>query len=142
VTKVDVIQLEDKQSIEDVVLYPKLLRDAIVQAAKELVDDSIRKFKTKVDIESITAKLDADLKSKDTLTLGRAIQEVSKTWFDGEEEPISKLHVARIYDQLVEALPDNSLPVKTDLDRAKGLATDLNKKLGLPEKTARETVTE
>src|SRR5206468_1538386 len=45
--KIDVVSLQKNKSIEDLVLYPKLLREAIIGAADELVSDGIRKYKDK-----------------------------------------------------------------------------------------------
>lgn len=71
------------------------------------------------------------------------LNEITKTWFDGDEEPISKLHVARIYDEFVEALPaDAPKPNQAELDRGRDLASDIHKRLRLSEKMAAETVVE
>jgi predicted ATP-dependent endonuclease of OLD family len=142
VPKIETIVLAKTKSIEDMVVYPRLLREAIGRAAGELVDGNLRKFKEALDIASIQSTLDKNLASQKEVTLGRAMQDVSKGWFE-DEEALSKLHVARIYDDLVEGLTEKSeAPVKADIERAKDLAVDLTQKLGLPEKAAKEAVVE
>lgn len=141
--KIEVIALLKNKSIEDLVVYPDLLRDAVNKAAHELVDGNIRKFKDGLDLGTLRESLDPAFKSQKDTTLGRALNEITKTWFDGDEEPISKLHVARIYDELVEALPAEALkPNKAELERGRELASDIHKRLRLSEKIAAETIVE
>jgi predicted ATP-dependent endonuclease of OLD family len=140
-TKIETIILPKNKSIEDVVVFPKLLKEAVVKAAVELVEGNIRKFKEKVEAGAIAATLDAELAAAKDVTLGKAIQDATKKWFD-DDEPISKLHVARIYDDLVEAALEKE-GVKVEFDKPpKDLAIDLHTKLALPQKTAQQTVTE
>lgn len=141
--KIEVLALAKNKSTEDVALFPDLLRDAVVKSAAELVSAGIRKLKDGLAVDGLRESLDNGLKDKKDLTLGRAIQDVTKAWFDGDEEPVSKLHVARVYDELVEALPsDAPKPSKTELAAGKDLAADILKRLKLPEKMASEAVVE
>jgi predicted ATP-dependent endonuclease of OLD family len=141
--KIDLYMLAKNESIEDRVLYPGVLREALVRAAEELVTSNIRQFKAGVTAETIKESLDADLAKHKKFTLGKAIVEVTKGWFD-EDEPLSKLQIARHYDDLVEAKGADvaTAPKKPDLVSAKEVASELNSRLGLQRKMADETITE
>ena len=94
-------------------------------------------------MDALRDSLDESLKAYKDATLGRALNEITRNWFDGDDEPISKLHIARIYDDLVEALSvESPKPSKVELDRGRELAADIDKRLRLPEKMAAETVVE
>jgi predicted ATP-dependent endonuclease of OLD family len=141
--KVEVIALLKNKSTEDYALYPELLRDAVVKTAEELVSANIRRLKEGLTVDGLRESLDKGLKDKGDVTLGKAIHDVTKIWFDGDEDPVSKLHVARVYDDLVEALGDDSpKPAKAELTAGRELAADIHKRLKLPEKMASETVVE
>lgn len=114
-----------------------------MKSAVELVSANIRRLKEGLTIEGLRESLDNGLKERKDLTLGRAIQEVTKGWFDGEPEAVSKLQVSRVYDDLVEALSDDApKPAKPELMPGRELATDLHRRLKLPEKMASESIVE
>ncbi len=120
--KIEVIDLAKNKSIEDLALYPALLRDAVVAAAEELVAAGHRKFKTGLQVNGLRGALD-EAGQKNT-TFGKTLHDVTKTWFEGDEEPLSKLHIARVYDELVEALPDDA-PNRLRRSRIRGISSPL-----------------
>lgn len=139
--QIDLYILPKNKSIEDRVVYPAVLKQALLAAAEELVNSNIRKYKVGVTADSIKKSLDDDLTEHKDVTFGRAIMEVTKSWFD-EPEPLSKLQIARHYDDLVEAMgPALEHPKKPDLEKSKEVAIELHKRLGLQQKLAEETIT-
>jgi predicted ATPase len=136
---VHVIQLPKDSSIENVVLYPQFYIDAVAHAVEELVANGIRTYDNATDPATVRAAVEEAARSTGKgKTLGKTIEDVSKTWFE-PADAVSKLLVARLYDERVETA-ETATCEKGRLSSALALAQDIIKQLRLPQKQAKESV--
>ena len=92
--KLQIHTLPDNKSSEDVFADIEALRRATRKAFQKLVDDGSREAKENLKIEEAVR----EIRSNDGTTLGRAIEEATKTWFATKSEKISKLLIAIFYE--------------------------------------------
>jgi len=96
--KLQIHLLPDNKSSEDIFADPALLRGAIRKSFQRLVDDGTRVPKEGMNIGEAVE----EIKTLDGITLGKSIEETTKTWFTPREK-ISKLLIAIFYEDEVES---------------------------------------
>jgi predicted ATP-dependent endonuclease of OLD family len=95
-----ILKLPSNKSSEDIFADVEILRKSIKQVCSNLVNDEVRTLKRGVDLETKVV----DIKSDNNKTLGRVIDDVTKTWFD-KDEKISKLSIALEYENFRQNEP-------------------------------------
>jgi predicted ATP-dependent endonuclease of OLD family len=90
--------LPDNKSSEDIFADLATLRNAIRKSFQRLVDNETRTAKENMNIEASVA----EIKPADSTTLGKSIEEVTKSWFTPKDK-ISKLLIAILYEDEVES---------------------------------------
>lgn len=95
--KLEYYQLDKNKSIEDIFSDIDLLRSSIKTLSEELTSTESRKYVNGFDIE----KRIVDIKTDPAKSLGLTIKEVTKQWYESNEE-LSKLSIALIYEDLVK----------------------------------------
>ncbi|MBX6361328.1 MAG: AAA family ATPase [Acidobacterium ailaaui] len=102
--KLQIQLLSDNNSSEDVFADIKSLRVAIRKAAQRLLDDGARVLKEGVNLDQATN----EIAPSDAATLGKTIDDVTKSWFV-KGDKISKLLIAIFYEDEIES-SDSTLP--------------------------------
>jgi len=111
--------LPDGKSTEDVFANVETLKKATKNALLKLVEDGARVLKEDFQADEEIEKIIP----KDGTTLGRVLNDVSKSWFK-PQEPISKLLIATLYEDLNE--PDPTLSDRGCVEELKAIAQLLN----------------
>jgi hypothetical protein len=137
--KVSIHRLPDGMSIEDVLPFQDGYREAVINACESLVRDGIRNLADGIQQNQIRTSLTPVFTDAHPgVTLGKVVEDATERIFSGEEA-ISKLHVARAYDDVIELrLDGGQSPDATDL--ALNLCRALTERLALSEKKAQEVV--
>ncbi|HRN97533.1 MAG TPA: AAA family ATPase [Candidatus Saccharibacteria bacterium] len=112
-----ILQLSDGKSIEDVLTSPQLLQQAASNIINELVSNGIRTLKSGVDVATEIQ----NVKSTKAKTLGLILDETTKAMFEPTEK-LSKLSIALNYEDQVESNKINRDGVKLVTDIAKLLS--------------------
>jgi len=96
--KLQVHSLPDNKSSEDVFADLASLRSAIQKSFQRLVDDGSRTAKENMNINEAVA----EIKTTEGTTLGKTIDETTKSWFT-KGDKISKLLIAVFYEDEIES---------------------------------------
>lgn len=106
--KLQIQLLSDNNSSEDVFADMTSLRVAIRKAGQRLLDDGARVLKEGVNLDQAAN----EIAPSDAATLGKTIDDVTKSWFT-KGDKISKLLIAIFYEDETES--SNSTPPETAL---------------------------
>ena len=113
--KLQIHQLPENKSSEDVFADLVLLQNACKNAYSKLVEDGSRTGKDGLKINEAVS----EITPTDGKTLGKTIEEVTKSWF-ATKDKISKLLIATLYEDEVES-EKNMQPSKEALQEVKKL---------------------
>jgi predicted ATP-dependent endonuclease of OLD family len=91
-----IYSLPKGKSIEDICVDIDVLRDSVKSTAKYMIDNQIRVYKEGIDAQAEIEKINPS----DSDTLGKVIDDITKTLFDPEEK-ISKLSIALDYEDRI-----------------------------------------
>jgi predicted ATP-dependent endonuclease of OLD family len=139
--KIEIICLKDNKSIEDYVPYQDLLSKAVASSCEELIRDGIRKYQRSLDSSQISEKIKQSVvvRRDSSKTLGKIFEELTNDFFDPKEK-ISKLQVARNYEDLAESHIAEQTATLPDCALALELANGIKEKLNLKTKEAQKRI--
>jgi len=116
--ELEFIELPKDKSSEDVFCVQEVLQEVIKKSTQDLVEIGARKLKDGLNLDTAVSAI----KPKPNTTLGRVIEDESKSWFD-DEEMVSKVTIALRYE-------DDAQDVKMSSEATK-LVNELKMKLGI-----------
>jgi len=138
--KIAVIPLQKTKSIEDYVLFEDLLIEAVVLSCEELAREKIRTYQRGIDRDSIFKKTEQAIKNRDgTKTLGKLLEELTAGFFDPKKK-ISKLQIARNYEDLAERRVAETKTIPKVSSLAMELANNIKEQLNLKSREAQKRV--
>jgi predicted ATP-dependent endonuclease of OLD family len=96
--KLQIHLLPDNKSSEDVFADLASLGRAVAKSFQRLVDDGFRAAKENMNIDEAVA----EIKTSDSTTLGKSIEQITRSWFKPADK-ISKLLIAILYEDEVDS---------------------------------------